>query len=154
MPLSNSISSRLEFQHQTIDELIKGHREEELRIRAIPDKWSAFENIVHLVTYQLVFQERVVRILMESNPAFDRYIADNDPSFEESLQHSLEHLRGVLYDSRKQIYQQLHGVSDQQLLLTGQHPLFGSLCLIEWTEFFLLHEAHHLFTVFKLLAKR
>ena len=154
MPLSNSISSRLEFQHQTIGELIQGYSEEKLKIRTIPDKWSPFENIVHLVLYQLVFQQRIVRILIESNPLFRRYVAENDPAFDEYLQHPLEQLKDSLYSARKQIYQQLHGIPDDQLLLTGQHPLYGTLSLIQWTEFFLLHESHHLFTIFKLVAKR
>ena len=154
MPLSPSLSSRLEFQHQTIAELIEGYSEQELRIRSIADKWSAFENIVHLVLYQLVFQERIVRIIVEKHPSFERYVAENDPSFEEYLHYPVEHLMELLYDIRKQVFRQLHDLSDNERLRTGQHPLFGSLSLIQWTEFFLLHEAHHLFTVFKLLAKR
>ena len=154
MPLSNSISYRLEFQHQTIGELIQGYSEQELKIRTIPDKWSAFENIVHLVSYQLVFQQRIVRILIENNPLFRQYVAENDPSFDEYLQQPLEQLKDSLYSARKQIFQQLHAMPDDQLLLTGQHPLYGTLSLIQWTEFFLLHEAHHLFTMFKLLAKK
>ena len=154
MPLSNSISARLEYQHQTIGELIQGHSEEELRIRVIPDKWSAFENIVHLVLYQLMFQQRIVRILIESNPLFRQYVAENDPAFNEYLRQPLEQLKENLYAARKQIYQQLHTIPDDQLLCTGQHPLYGTLSLTQWTEFFLLHEAHHLFTIFKLLAKR
>ena len=154
MLLSNSISTRLEFQHHTIGELIQGHTEDELKIRVIPDKWSAFENIVHLVSYQLVFQQRIVRILIESNPLFRRYVAENDPAFDEYLQQPLDQLKDNLYSARKQIYQQLHTIPDDQLLSTGQHPLYGTLSLIQWTEFFLLHEAHHLFTMFQLLAKR
>ena len=154
MPLSASLSSRLEFQHQTIAELIEGYTEQELKSRTIPDKWSAFENIAHLVLYQLVFQERIVQIMVETNPSFERYVAENDPSFEEYLQYPLQHLMELLYDTRKQICRQLHDLSENELLRTGQHPLFGSLSVVQWTEFFLLHEAHHLFTVFKLLAKR
>jgi hypothetical protein len=154
MPLSPSLSSRLQFQHQTIAELIEGYSEQQLKIRTIPDKWSAFENIAHLVLYQLVFQERIVRIMVENDPSFDRYIAENDPSFEEYLQYPLKDLMELLYDTRKQIFQQLHDLSDKELLRTGHHPLFGALSLVQWTEFFLLHEAHHLFTVFKLGAKR
>ena len=125
-----------------------------MRIRVIPDKWSAFENIVHLVLYQLMFQQRIVRILIESNPLFRQYVAENDPAFNEYLRQPLEQLKENLYAARKQIYQQLHTIPDDQLLCTGQHPLYGTLSLTQWTEFFLLHEAHHLFTIFKLLAKR
>jgi hypothetical protein len=41
-------------------------------------------------------------------------------------------------------------VPDDQLALKGTHPKYGTLMITEWTEFFLLHEAHHLFTLFRL----
>jgi hypothetical protein len=41
-------------------------------------------------------------------------------------------------------------LNDGELLLTGTHPKFGVLTIPGWTEFFLLHEAHHLFTIFRL----
>jgi len=41
-------------------------------------------------------------------------------------------------------------LNDEELLLTGSHPKFGVMTIPGWTEFFLLHEAHHLFTIFRL----
>ncbi len=32
----------------------------------------------------------------------------------------------------------------------GIHKKFGPLNIIQWADFFVLHEAHHLFTIFKL----
>lgn len=49
MSLSSSIRTRLQFQHQTIDELINGYDEKQLELRVIPEKWSVFENVVHLI---------------------------------------------------------------------------------------------------------
>ena len=37
-----------------------------------------------------------------------------------------------------------------ELLKTGVHKKYGVLTITEWTEFFLLHEAHHIFTIFQL----
>jgi hypothetical protein len=149
--LSSSITSRLQFQHRTIEELIKEYNEDSLRIHTIPGKWSAFENIVHLVTYQFIFQERIEKIIAGNNPAFPRYVAENDPVFYEWLQHSLPQLLQSLHSVRKQINQQLIELTTDQLAYIGQHPLYGALSLVQWAEFFLLHEAHHLFTLFKLL---
>jgi hypothetical protein len=36
---------------------------------------------------------------------------------------------------------------------TGAHPIYGPMHLIQWLNFFLLHEAHHLFTIFKMAAE-
>jgi hypothetical protein len=44
--------------------------------------------------------------------------------------------------------------NEASLLRIGRHPVFGDLAIPAWIEFFLLHEAHHLFTIFKLLNHR
>jgi len=36
---------------------------------------------------------------------------------------------------------------------TGTHPVFGQMTMLQWLNFFLLHEAHHLLTIFKLVAE-
>jgi hypothetical protein len=41
-------------------------------------------------------------------------------------------------------------LSPDKLDRTGIHPKYGKLNIIDWTEFFLLHEAHHLFAIFQL----
>jgi hypothetical protein len=38
-------------------------------------------------------------------------------------------------------------LSDQELGRAGTHPVLGALAIPEWLEFFLLHEAHHLYVV-------
>jgi hypothetical protein len=55
MSLSASVCSRLQHQHETIYELLNGFSEERLRQRIHKDKWSSFEHVAHLVTYQPVF---------------------------------------------------------------------------------------------------
>ncbi len=154
MNLSSSIQTRLQFQHQTIEELMKGYSEESLKWRTLPGKWLAFENIVHLVSYQLIFQYRIEKILTKKDPVFNRYVAENDPVFDEYLQQSLSQLLQTLYAVRKQIYEQLNELTIDQLSYIGHHPKYGALTLVQWIEFFLLHEAHHLFTLFKLINDR
>ena len=151
MPLSLSIQSRLQHQHTTIMELIKDYPEEKVKVRSIPGKWSAFENIAHVVRYQVIFQERMNTILNTPNPSFDRYVAENDPGFDIIIQSSLAQLLESLQVMRHEIHKTLTSLPDKQLAKTGTHPKFGTLSLVQWSEFFLLHEAHHLFTLFKLL---
>lgn len=151
MPLSLSIQSRIQYQHQTIKELIEYHSEDQLRVRIVPGKWSAFENIAHLVRYQLVFQDRIENIVNNNNPTFDRYVAEADPGFPTYTENTLPQLMESLNSTRNQIYKNLTTLPDRALERTGVHPKFGKLSLVQWSEFFLLHEAHHLFTLFKLL---
>jgi len=151
MSLSLSALSRLEFQHQTIRDLIRNIPEETLRRRIHPDKWSAFENIAHLAAYQPIFLQRLERMQNESDPQFDRYVADLDPQFASTIENPLEQLLADIDDKRVRLIARLKGMDAVTLDRMGIHPKYGRFAIKEWTEFFLLHEAHHLYTIFMLV---
>jgi DinB superfamily len=151
MPLSSSIVARLQYQHLTIRELAGDLSEASLRQPIHPGKWSAFENIGHLAAYQPVFIARLERIGREPSPVFERYVAENDPLFPAFLEKSPAALFDDIESRRPQIIGLLEAGGDSLLAKTGLHPRYGLLTGKEWTEFFLLHEAHHLFTLFMLV---
>lgn len=151
MPLSNSIWARLEYQHETPGELIADIPEEHLRVRVNPEKWSPFEQIAHLAAYQPVFADRIERIVSEINPSFPRYVAEQDPLFPSYLEQDLVDLTNTIATDRNSITMKLKGLNEAAWQRAGLHPRFGRLTLVQWTEFFLLHEAHHLFTLFTLI---
>jgi hypothetical protein len=150
MPLSVSALNRLQLQHYTIHELIKGFSEEGLRHRVVPEKWSTFEQIAHLTAYQPAFLARLQKIESADNPTFERYVADNDPVFEECCKKSLKELLDDFDTQRFLIHKHLTSLPEPVLRRIGKHPRFGLLTITDWTEFFLLHEAHHLFSIFML----
>jgi hypothetical protein len=153
MPLSLSARTRLEFQHLTIRELIDEFSEQQLRLRVDPSKWSVFENIVHLASYQPVFLLRLERIRVSDSPAFTRYIADDDPQFSVDMQLPLSSLL-VYFDTRRaELFRTLQDMNEQELARIGVHPVFGKMNVVRWTEFFLLHEAHHIYTIFRLVQQ-
>jgi hypothetical protein len=45
----------------------------------------------------------------------------------------------------------LKSLSDKDYERTGIHPKFGEMSLALWVEFFLVHEAHHLYVVLGLV---
>jgi hypothetical protein len=138
-------------QHGTIRDLTAGLPVETLQRRILPDKWSVFENIAHLAAYQPVFITRLERISREPSPAFERYVAEQDPAFPSYLEKSYEGLLGNIDNRRTVILSRLEEGGEALLTKTGLHPRYGLLTGWEWTEFFLLHEAHHLFTIFMLV---
>jgi len=148
MPLSASALSRLEFQHQTIRELIRNTTEPDLHRRVQPDKWSAFENIAHLAAYQPIFLARLKKIQEETDPQFGRYVADQDPNFPPTLAKTLEQVLTDIDQQRTTIITTLAAMDDTTLARIGIHPKYGRLTIKEWTEFFLLHEAHHMYAIF------
>ena len=152
MPLSTSILTRLEHQHKTVHELIRGFSETQLKQRVNPDKWSVFEQIAHLTSYQPVFLHRLQQMEQQHEPAFDRYAADNDPAFNACLQRPLKELEDDLTTQRFILHNHINRLPETALRRTGVHLRYGTMSIVQWTEFFLLHESHHLFSIFQLTA--
>lgn len=153
MPIPSSITTRLQYQHKSLIELIDGLTDEQIRRPLIPGKWTIYENIVHLQTYQHVFIERVKQMLAGNNPEFPRYNAEADPLFHDNLTRSSREVMQDLLTTRKEIVAEILLLPETDLPKTGTHPVFGQMTMIQWLNFFLLHESHHLFTIFKLAAE-
>jgi hypothetical protein len=152
MPLPSSITTRLQYQHKSILDLIDGLTDDQVRRQVIAGKWSIFENIVHLQTYQHVFIYRVKEMLEGNNPSFDRYTAEADPFFPDNCAKSTREVMQDLITLRKDIAAEINNLPEEELNKTGKHPAYGEMNLLLWLHFFLLHEAHHLLTIFKLVA--
>jgi len=153
MEMQSYLSTRLQYQHKALLDIIDGLSDELIRQQLIPGKWSIFENIVHLQTYQHVFSARIKKILEENNPSFPRYSADTDPVFLENCDKDTREIMGNLITTRKEMSTGSLSFKEKDLERTGTHPVFGTMNITQWLNFFLLHEAHHIFTVFKMAAE-
>lgn len=153
MPLPTSISTRLEYQHKSLLDIIDGLSDEQIRRQVVIGKWSIFENIVHLATYQHAFIERVQQILDKEQPPFPRYTAETDPLFHDNCTKSTREIMQDLITTRRELIAKILSLEEVQVQRTGVHPFYGKMNIIQWTNFFVLHEAHHLFTIFKLVPE-
>lgn len=152
MQMPSSVSTRLQYQHKSLLDILDGLSDEQIREQTNPGKWSIFENIVHLQTYQHTLISRVKRMLDEDCPAFSAYTADTDPLFLESCTKSSREVIQDLLSTRKELASGMLTFKESDLDKAGLHPAYGKMNLVYWLHFFLLHEAHHLFTVFKMAA--
>jgi uncharacterized damage-inducible protein DinB len=151
MPIPTTITTRLEYQHKSLMDIIEGLSDEQIRRQVNLGKWSIFENIAHLATYQHAFMARVQRVLDEEQPPFPRYVAETDPLFHDNCTKTTREIMQDLITTRRDMIDKILELSDDQLQRTGVHPLFGVLNMNHWLQFFVLHESHHLFTIFKLV---
>jgi hypothetical protein len=145
-----SLKSRLKDQHTSLGIIIADLDNNKLTYRPEPGKWDIHDNIVHLAVYQPIFINRIHAILEKDKPPFAPYRADDDPIFLSSREWSVNDLLIRLNADREQLYQLITNLSEQKLNRIGIHLKYGKLTVTQWTEFFLLHEAHHQFTIFKL----
>jgi hypothetical protein len=151
MLLYASIINRLSNQHEAIEKIINGMADAQLQKQPQSGKWSIKDNIAHLAKYQPVFMERMELVIKGERPSFGRYIADEDPQFADWKSWDIQTLLERLNADRQLIYDLIINCSGKQVAFTGIHKRFGELTLVQWTEFFLLHEAHHLFMIFQLV---
>lgn len=152
MPLSSAISTRLHYQHKVLVEVIDGLSDDQIRRQPIPGKWSIFENIVHLQSFQHKFIDMVKQMLQHKEPLFDLYTAEADPLFLDNCHKSTREVMQDLLTTRKEMTAEIISFKETDYEIKGTHKVYGKMNLHQWLNFFLLHEAHHLFTIFKLAA--
>ena len=152
MDMPSTLSTRLQYQHKTLIDTIDGLTIDQMAKRAIDGKWSIFENIVHLQTYQHTFSSRVEKILEGNDPFFNTYVAENDPLFIDGCTKTTREVMHDMISVRKGIAAKMISLSTTDLVKKASHPVYGTMTLMQWLNFFLLHEAHHFFIIFKLAA--
>lgn len=145
-----SLLARLANQPDALNHLLHDLTENQLHHRPQPPTWSIVENLAHLGRYQEVFLERIQRITTEDKPTFARYVADHDPGFTDWKELSLPTLLERMHGERAMLNAFLSILREEQLTRTGLHPTYGPMTVEGWTEFFLLHEAHHFLTILRL----
>jgi len=150
MQIYPSIKDRLNSQHLAIKELIKRLDEEFINRNHETGKWSIQENLVHIVSYHQVLLMRLDKIIKSDNPYFDRYTSDGDSNFGKMKKLKAEDLLIHLEEERKKVSNCILKLNKSELQKSGTHQKFGVMNVVEWIEFFLLHEAHHIYTIFKL----
>jgi DinB family protein len=119
--------------------------------RVIPGKWSAHEQLAHLARYHQVFLQRIDRILSENAPEFPRYRAEDDPEWLAWTSLPTSQLLVRISSMRAKLMARLRSLGEEQFERTGVHSRFGAMSLSLWLEFFLVHEAHHLYVVLQLV---
>ena len=145
--LAESTLLRLEHQLDVIPLLLNDATSEALMYLPASGKWSAHENLAHLARHHSVFLERLHRILAEKAPPLGRYRAEEDSAWPEWSGLPTEEVLSRLTMLRSEIVRTIRGLSDTEVSRTGIHPLFGEMDIPRLVEFFLLHEAHHLYIV-------
>ncbi|MFQ5846240.1 MAG: DinB family protein [Candidatus Methylomirabilales bacterium] len=144
--LSPSAAARLETQLEgALPLLLDTTTPEALTGRPASGKWSAHENLAHLARHHQVFLERVQRMLAEDTPHLPRYRAEEDPAWPTWAALPTDEVVRRLQALRRDLIALVNNLSPGQLNRTGVHPRFGEMTIPMWIEFFLLHEAHHLY---------
>lgn len=146
--MNSSTLTRLGKQLDCLPEVLGSATPDAMHTRPVSGKWSAHENLAHLVRVQEVMLSRIELILGENSPRLDRYDAQSDPDWPPRAALSTDQVLEQLLASRARLIAKAERLSPQELGRIGVHSRMGAMPLATWLEFFLVHEAHHLYLVF------
>ncbi len=119
--------------------------------RPAPGKWSAREQLAHIGRLHPVTLQRIELILAEPDPQLPRYRAEEDSEWPRWAALPLDQVTGELTRLRPALVAAVTALPDAALARRGVHAVFGPMSIADWIEFFLLHEAHHLYSTLTLL---
>lgn len=148
MELPEATKVRLTTQHLVLKDLVSNLSEQEVSRDLLPGKWTIRQQIAHLVRYQDIFYDRVQIIMSDYNAIFTPYLADEDEKFYEITRLTTPQLLTDLNQKREIINTFYLGLNSGELSRKGRHTQLGYFSIALWAEFFLLHEAHHIYSVF------
>jgi hypothetical protein len=118
-----------------------------------PGKWCAREHLAHATRMHSVAAARTRVILARESPLLPPYRAEKDPTWRQWRGIAAPELLGIAAGRRAAMIERVRELSDAELARVGVHARLGPLTLAEWLEFFLVHEAHHMYQIFKLVRE-
>jgi uncharacterized damage-inducible protein DinB len=122
-------------------------------IRPDDGGWSASENVAHLARHADVFLGRLDRLVREERPRLGLYRPEEDPEWPSWRSLSLDEALRRVRDARARLIAWVDGLSEGQARRVGIHPVLGEMDVGRWVEFFLMHEAHHLYSAMRRLGQ-
>jgi hypothetical protein len=150
--LPESTLRRLETQLDLVPFLLRGADSETIMARPASGEWSPHEHLAHLARQHAVFLERLQRIIAEDAPELPRYRAEEDSRWSEWSSLATDEVLSRLFSLRSEILQFIANLREVDANRVGIHPVLGKMDIAHWLEFFLLHEAHHLYRLMILVG--
>jgi hypothetical protein len=147
----DSVRARLATQLESLAPILAGLSQADITRQQKHGKWSIHQQIAHLARHHQVMLQRIERIRTVGNASLDRYKAELDPEWPAMAARPTEAVIELLHSLRGDLIGITSWLSAREWARVGIHPVLGPMNLVEWLDFFLLHEAHHLYMV-RLLA--
>jgi hypothetical protein len=146
---ASRLAQQLEAQHQSLLELVHGRTEEDLLRQGPNGAWSAHDHLAHLGRFHEVMLLRLDQIRDENRPAFEPYRAERDPAWPGWQGLETSAIMEKLAELRRALIDRVASMSPVEAERIGIHQVFGLLPVRLWIEFFLAHEGHHHYVLFR-----
>lgn len=129
---------------EQLREAIAGMTPDQLDARPIPGRWSTREVVCHIVDFDMLYADRMKRVIAEREPTFfpsepDAFTANLAYS-QRDLAEELELLRLV----RQQLGTILRSLPEEAFQRTGRHAIRGPVTLEYLLKTITEHIPHHI----------
>jgi len=149
--LSATTQFQLQHQYASLLSLLDPLDHKFLQQRWRLDKWSIHEQLAHLGRYHEIFKTRIGSILSDQEPQFSRYKAEQDEEFPAWCQKDTITIIQHTQSLRNSLIKFFPTLSESDFQRIGYHPKFKKMTLKNWIEFFVLHESHHIYVIFRII---
>ncbi|MEL6658701.1 MAG: DinB family protein [Bacteroidota bacterium] len=141
------LTQRAQVQARDLNVILGAHLQSQVDSQPIPNKWSFNEQLVHLTRYARHFTQRI-KAMQEGTILLPRYVENEDDSWREECLLPVDTILSNYWVVRQAVISQLSIRHNWNF--GAKHPKLGYLMFLEWMEFFLQHEGHHVYTLFKM----
>ena len=146
MTIPNGVQSLLDSYATGPDQLraaVAGLTPTQLRTPAPPGRWSVLEVVCHLADFEIVYADRMKRILAEDRPTFFSGDPDKFAARLDYAHRDLDEELAVIGSVRRQVTRILHSASPADFERIGIHSEDGPLTLETLLKRIAEHIPHH-----------
>ena len=121
----------------------KGMSREQVLARPVPGKWSTLEVVCHLADFEIVYADRMKRVIAENEPTM--FGGDPDVFASRLAYHSraLEEELRLIESVRAQVARILRTLSEDDFARIGKHSEAGPISLASLLQRVTNHVIHH-----------
>ena len=122
---------------------IAGMSDDQLNAAPIPDKWTTRQTVCHIADFELVYADRMKRVIAEHEPT---YFGGDPDVFAAGLAYNLREVEEELQlveSIRQQMTRILRTLDDQDFQRIGKHSENGPLSLEALLQGIVGHLPHH-----------
>ncbi len=129
---------------QKLREAVAGMTGDQLDAKPVPDRWSTRQVVCHIADCEIVYADRMKRVIVENNPAMLNLAPD---AFAASLaydQRDVEEELRLIEATRRHVGRILRNVEPGCFQRTGNHSTDGPLTLEHLLQRITGHIPHHI----------
>ena len=143
MKKNKSYLDRLQSDILILEKLSQGISAQQLHEHPVSGKWSMLQCLCHITDFEIVFLDRIKRILAENNPLI---FGASEAGYADNLfydKRSYENEQTLFIAARKQLLEILSQMQDDDFSRSCIHNQAGKMTCEDWVEKTCWHSQHH-----------